>query len=317
MSSATERKVIFVAGTAYSGSTVLDMILGNAPSGFSCGEVEAVAHPYRPHHLSPRCGCGDDRCGLWSDLRHGFAQDGQIYPRLFERFPEIRYLVDSSKWLPWIVSQDRVLRERGFDVRHVLIWKTPQEYFASRSKRGSGRGWARDWLDYHRHYLACVRNPVAVQYAEFFANERVLETLCTRLDIPYHAGRADYWKKIHHTVFGNSSAKIHLYQSDSETYRRMETELKSLNGTSVTGSARNQGSALTGETAVPVISARNRQSMDAIIRMLSEQDAGRTDTAGAPGVAPIPARTSLRLGYQWAKRRFQSALLTRRSQAAA
>ena len=44
------KQVIFVGSTSYSGSTFFDMTLGNDPTGFSCGEVYAFFHPFRPHH---------------------------------------------------------------------------------------------------------------------------------------------------------------------------------------------------------------------------------------------------------------------------
>ena len=56
------KKVIFIGGTSYSGSTFFDMILANDPKGFSCGEVNALFNPYRPHHTDPLCGCGDINC---------------------------------------------------------------------------------------------------------------------------------------------------------------------------------------------------------------------------------------------------------------
>ena len=47
----SERMVIFVGGTSFSGSTLVDMMLANDPAGLSCGEVYAIFYPYRRHHL--------------------------------------------------------------------------------------------------------------------------------------------------------------------------------------------------------------------------------------------------------------------------
>ena len=44
-------QVIFITGTSYSASTLLDMILSNDKNGFSLGEVNAFFRPYRKHHI--------------------------------------------------------------------------------------------------------------------------------------------------------------------------------------------------------------------------------------------------------------------------
>ena len=98
------RFVTFIGGTAYSGSTLLDMILANDQSGFSCGEVGAYVYPFRRHHKSPTCGCGEPDCGIWRDPR---AATVDVHRYLFDRFPDVSFLVDSSKSIEWISQQHR------------------------------------------------------------------------------------------------------------------------------------------------------------------------------------------------------------------
>ncbi len=58
------KKVIFITGTGRSGSTLLDMMLGNDPKGISLGEVVALFRPYRPHHLLKNKDCfGENEWG--------------------------------------------------------------------------------------------------------------------------------------------------------------------------------------------------------------------------------------------------------------
>ena len=87
-----EKTVLFVGGTAYSGSTLLDMILANDPKGLSCGEVHAVYHPYRLKHL--RLAELSDTVDWRAAKRLGA---GNLYRHLFEVFPECDFVVDSSK----------------------------------------------------------------------------------------------------------------------------------------------------------------------------------------------------------------------------
>ncbi|MHC4179030.1 MAG: hypothetical protein ACYSWU_16065, partial [Planctomycetota bacterium] len=117
------KTVIFVGGTSYSGSTFFDMTLANDPEGFSCGEVSALFFPYRPHHIEPDCGCSDSDCSIWRRLLgNGYAD---FFPAIFERLPEVDFIVDSSKDVFWIAKQLKALRKHGIRAKHVLIWKDP------------------------------------------------------------------------------------------------------------------------------------------------------------------------------------------------
>ena len=220
--------MIFVAGTAYSGSTYLDMVLSNDEAGFSCGELNALAVPYRPHHFTVSCGCGDADCTQWSGVPR--TAKG-IHQRIFDSLPNARFLVDSSKSIPWIRDRTRELLASGIHVRHILIWKTPLEYYRSRQKRGLEAGWARAWADYHRLYLAEVEPHAVVNLDELSdpdSREQTLEQICASLSIAYQPGKFEYWNKTHHTLFGNSSAKISLHQPGSSSFSRMEKETSAL-----------------------------------------------------------------------------------------
>jgi len=220
----TTKSVIFVGGTAYSGSTLLDMMLASGPQGFSAGEVSALFRPYRPHHLHPTCGCGDPACSLWPELKrfneHGFWEE------IFRRFPQVNTIVDSSKDPFWIRQQAEYLARHGLAVRHVLIWKTPGDFARSQLKRGQHK-WERTWKNYHRLYVALVGVPLTVEYAQLVAEpSAILEQLCSELGVAHFAGKERYWDFTHHTLFGNTSAKIHLYDKESAAYRASASELR-------------------------------------------------------------------------------------------
>ncbi len=142
------RKVIFVGGTAYSGSTLFDLTLGNDVHGFSCREVSAYFRPFRPHHVAPVCGCGDPQCGLWREIKAGGEE--QLYQTILDRLPNVEFIVDSSKDPLWIRSQVRNLARQRIETKHILIWKTPLEMAASWAKRGHSASWERAWVSYHQ-----------------------------------------------------------------------------------------------------------------------------------------------------------------------
>ncbi len=217
--------MIHIGGSAYSGSTLLDMTLANDTHGFSCGEVHAIFHPFRHHHLqlAAQCGCGDPECTIWNRVR--MAGSRGIYPTIFGLLPEVEFIVDSSKPPVWIMDQSRRSKRSGLDVRNVLIWKTPDEFLASRAKRGEEDRWSATWINYYRLYFASVSNWISIRYSSLTSDPLALPALCSALDIPYFAEKHEYWRKTQHTLFGNSSAKMHLYDKASAPYGRMKGEL--------------------------------------------------------------------------------------------
>lgn len=219
------RSVTFIGGTAYSGSTLLDMILANDRTGFSCGEVGALVYPFRHRHRSPPCGCGQPDCDIWHDPR---AATTDVHRYLFNRFPELSHLVDSSKSVEWIWEQQRRLAGYGIASHNVLIWKSPQEYYQSRKKRSKERGWLQSWLGYHRRYMAVIDRFVSIRYSDLVSSPESLSALCRHLGIANWDGKISYWNKRHHTLFGNASAKIHLYPRNSSTHLQMHDELDQL-----------------------------------------------------------------------------------------
>jgi len=202
------KKVIFIGGTSFSGSTFFDMILSNDPEGFSCGEVDALFYPYRSHHINPLCGCANRRCDLWQRVLSAGVKN--VYNTIFNLFPNIKFIVDSSKNPYWISSQTKNLMKERIESKHILIWKTPLEIAYSYEKRGE-KNWYKHWINYHRLYLTAVENWRAVKYSELTNNPNIIKKLCEYIQIPYFSTKSNYWEKEHHTIFGNVSAKIHLH----------------------------------------------------------------------------------------------------------
>lgn len=207
-------KVIFIGGTSHSGSTFFDMILANDPKGFSCGEVDALFNPYRSHHINPLCGCGDRRCNLWQRVLSAGVKN--VYNTIFDLFPNVKFIVDSSKNPYWISSQTKNLFNKGIEFKHILIWKTPLEIAYSYEKRGK-KNWYKHWINYHRLYLTAIEYYRTVKYYELTNNYNVIKRLCDYIQIPYFSTKLNYWDKVQHTIFGNVSAKIHLHPKNLPT----------------------------------------------------------------------------------------------------
>ncbi len=208
------KKVIFVGGTAYSGSTFFHMILANDPGGFATGEVQWVFNPRRDNHVNMACTCSNEEheCETWQQVRANGEEN--LYDTIFERFPHVNFIVTSSKSPFWIHKQNKLLEKKGIDYKNIVIWKTPLEFAQSANRRGMFDVWEKNWVNYYRLFASVMPEWRAVKYADIVHNkEQTLKTACSYLDIPYFAGKEDYWESQHHVLSGNTSARFHLYDN--------------------------------------------------------------------------------------------------------
>ncbi|MHA1757222.1 MAG: hypothetical protein ACTSVV_10665 [Promethearchaeota archaeon] len=211
------RKVIFIGGTSYSGSTFLDMMIANDPKGFSCGEVYALFNPYKFHHFNPQCNCGDKNCSIWQEVL--IKGENNLYETIFNLFPNIEFIVDSSKSPFWILSQINRLKEKEIKVLNLLIWKSPLEIAYSFKKKNNFRHWQKSWINYHRLYFTLIKDWRSIKYLDLTRKFSTLKRICDYVDIEYFKNKERYWEKKHHNLFGNISAKIHLYPKDNKQFK--------------------------------------------------------------------------------------------------
>ena len=225
-----KKKVIFVGGSSYSGSTLLDMAISSGPDGFSAGEVYALFYPWQRWHIEPRCSCNDKMCSIWTAIKKKGV--GRLYFEIFKMFPNIKYIVDSSKDPLWISANSKKLKLKGIECKNILIYKTPLEFAYSKYKRGSTK-WKKAWKNYYQLYFSLIKNPIIIKYSDFVGMpQKYLKIICMQLDINYFEGKESFWKYNHHTLFGNNSAKIHLYAKENEKfdeYKNKSDLKKSLN----------------------------------------------------------------------------------------
>lgn len=216
-----DRTVVFVGGTSYSGSTLLDMMLANDDGALSCGEVYAIFHPFRRHHLRlDQLTSAID----WPAIKRSGAK--RLYNNLFDRFPNCRLIVDSSKSPIWISERTADLRAAGIRTKNILIWKTPNEFIESRRRRQNEKGWEREWVNYHRYYFELVRDWRSVRYRDLVTKPGALQAVCEWLGIPYFPGKERYWERPQQTVFGNDTTKIHLHDESSGDFNRVRTAIQ-------------------------------------------------------------------------------------------
>lgn len=216
------KKVIFVGGTSYSGSTFFHLTLANDPAGFAIGEVRHLFHPTKPRHFDANwgCGCQDPTCDLWSRVKRNGIE--HLYETIFDIHPEVEFIVDSSKNVYWIKEQSDRLARQGITPRHIVMWKTPVEWANSLMKRNH-LDQLGGWPLVHRRFLTLFEDWRAIKYADYTGDQAAnLQAACAYLGIPYFEGKERYWEKIHHYLGGNLTARLHLYSQDSAGYQDIE-----------------------------------------------------------------------------------------------
>ena len=204
---------------------MLDMMIGSLNSAFSIGEAKFYFLPVKKHHLNPRCSCGDPNCDVWSDLKN--AGERKFYMRIFQRFPHLNTIVDSSKDLFWIKRQRQNLKHQKIESELILIYKNPLEFALSRLKRNSLQGWKRAWIQYHRLLSSLFDDWCSVRYRDLAQQPAsILEKICIKLHLKFENGMENYWNKKHHMLFGNLSAKYHTLDKKDIGYKNSINRLQ-------------------------------------------------------------------------------------------
>lgn len=221
------KKVIFIGGTSFSGSTFFHLTLANTPTGFAVGEINHLFRPMKKRHTKStwQCSCDNPDCDLWPRVKK--RGESHLYETIFQLHPEVDYIVGASKNIIWTVDQINNLARQGIESRCIVIWKTLSEFAHSLNKRNRLRGnngieLAR-WPQYHRNFYSFVKRFRTVKYADYTRNQAaVLRAVTETLDIPYREGQERYWEKTHHALGGNLSSRIHLYSKESSRYQDLQ-----------------------------------------------------------------------------------------------
>ncbi len=208
------KKLINICGTARSGSTMLDLIIGNDQKAFSLGEVNAFFRPYRTHHFNPVCSCAKDYCP-WPKLRS--LKEMDFHKKCFEIL-NVDVLVDSSKTLPWVIDSNIWAKRGGYSVYNVLIYKEPISLCYSFWKRGLSIDKAinNEFKTYYKRFFETNIDFVSLNYNKFSLNptETTLK-ICSLLNIPYFEGKERFWEKEHHHIFGSFGIRKQVESSIS------------------------------------------------------------------------------------------------------
>lgn len=103
--------ILYVAGAGRSGSTLLEMILGNLPGCFSIGEARYFAEYWVA--ADRLCGCGAllSACELWADV-YTHLEKVQVD---IDKMSDTAQIVDRTRNLPWLTMPFNTKRKPSRD----------------------------------------------------------------------------------------------------------------------------------------------------------------------------------------------------------
>ncbi len=204
-----------------------------------------------------------------------------LYREIFRLIPQTEFIVDSSKPPVWIMDQTLRAKAQRIELANVVIWKTPDEFFASRVRRGEERGWSDAWINYYLMYFGSVSDWISVRYSDLVNDKTVLPKLCEALGIRYFPEKHEYWRKTHHTLFGNDSAKIHLYGESSSQFARLSGELRQTDRQKSHGANEHQRVYYRPPEAPPEVSPAERTQFELIQDVLDISDITKYGSSSA------------------------------------
>jgi hypothetical protein len=206
--------LINICGTSRSGSTMVDLMLGNDPGAFSLGEVHAWFRPFRTHHFKIICSCRQENCP-WENLKN--LKENEFHKKAFNIL-EVDILVDSSKSLPWVIDNNIWARKNGITVHNVLLFKEPVSFFYSFWKRGVSiqKASKNEFVKYYKRFFQTGLPFTVLDYNRLVEEPAAtLEKLCGVLNIPYFPGKERFWEKQHHHLFGSMGTRKQVEASNS------------------------------------------------------------------------------------------------------
>lgn len=231
------KKLINICGTARCGSTMVDLILGNDPRGFSLGEIYAWFRPYRTHHFSLKCSCDGSNCP-WYKLKD--LNEKEFHAKAFDIL-NVDFLVDSSKNLAWVIDNNIWAYRNGIQIYNVLLFKEPISLFYSFWKRGFSINKVRNkiYIKYYKRFFDSGLPFIALNYNKFVsAPSEQLKKICESIDIPYFVGKENFWEKIHHQAFGSMGTRKQVEKGSSvilkeekypQEYKKLIPEIEKAN----------------------------------------------------------------------------------------
>lgn len=177
---------------------MLGLMLASGAEAASCGEASSwfrVAR-YRSGASVPE---------EFKPLRN---VDERFFHRKLMEHNNVRFAVDSSKDIDWVIDHTRWAPETELRVFNILIWKSPVDIAFSWWKRGNYDRWRSYYLRYHYQLLHSGLDFYTVNYDTLVNDPSgTLQSLCALTGLPYFEGKEFFWR-YSHTLMGTNSTGV-------------------------------------------------------------------------------------------------------------
>jgi len=213
--------LINIFGVGRSGTTMLDLILGNDNRSFSLGEISAWFRPYREHHFDIVCSCHKQPCPYWEKIKD--LPESKFHKKSFNLL-DVDFLIDSSKNLNWGIDNNLWSAKNNIKTYNIVVYKRPINYIYSIWKRGGDVDDAiYRYTTYYKQFLETNINFLSIEYEELVNNtENILENLCLIIGQKYFKGKENFWEKQHHHAFGSMGARKQIEGGNSKIRKKEE-----------------------------------------------------------------------------------------------
>ena len=208
------KTLVNVGGVSRSGSTLVHLMLGNAPDAFACGEAMNHFRTFMKDQTRPSCVCGQVPCPVWCRLDN--LTEDRFYATAFDRL-DVNYIIDSS-WAPsWLLDARRWARQDEITVYNLFAWKNPLNLAYSFWKRGHGpMYWRRLFVKYYSRIFSAGLPLLTVNCGELVQDAPTkLRQICDAIGMPYFEGKENFWELQHHLMYCNTGVRKQLMAGDS------------------------------------------------------------------------------------------------------
>ncbi|NER03500.1 MAG: sulfotransferase [Okeania sp. SIO3C4] len=243
-----KKKVLFILGTAYCGSTLLSLILDSHPQCFTVGELSNLpefnnkgkldnfwSHQFSQKELQNLClGLSNARISSPIPLKVEKFFREIVNDDIFRPYSIIAsktpadIIVDSTKTIYWISSmlQLKELKKR-FDIYLLHLVRDGRAVLNSYLKKRRnmtvkkiGDLWLKRVTNNEVFFENfSTENKILVRYEKLVTQpQAITQEICDFLGIEFRTEMLEYWKYEHHIISGNRGirASINKYQNPTE-----------------------------------------------------------------------------------------------------
>jgi hypothetical protein len=207
------KRVIFIGGSSFSGSTLLGCILGSNPQSpfntFHLGEVHAFFNPQHPKYGKP---FGALQTGgiIWKDIDCSVGPENAYY-EIFKK-SKSNIIIDSSKNINWLKIQHDCCKHHDWSFQLLVSYRTFAGIWDSGKRRNLEYKRNLSNIMYYPRLLSEIQRMginFSVINISFLINSpaEITQKICTSVNLPYFNGKENYWNFNHYHLYGSSTQR--------------------------------------------------------------------------------------------------------------